>query len=296
MATVHASRKPAKFSCSIVSMTIEINDVRYSIDRTEAGEFGSKSYRLTKHSARDGGTYDVIRQHDGIVACDCPDYESRHRGNGYGMRKHGRAMVELGLLAAPIAPRVNRDPVTVDLPTPDVIGVIPDHNRNPVTVMDETPEACCDPAEPMPCQACVPAVEPAPDPTPEGDDDHERDEAEPWHAPFAVEPFEPSERDRVECAEMFSQMEAEAYLNRADRLTLAELVDHQESFYRAWANDCGNMLADAMVALALRIRMTESTTPAELEARSDALDLAARETWEAIGFDSARRECQCEDR
>ena len=61
------------------------------------GEFGSKAFRMTKHSARDGGTYDVIRTAAGIVECDCPDYEARHRGNGFGCCKHGRALVQLRL-------------------------------------------------------------------------------------------------------------------------------------------------------------------------------------------------------
>lgn len=90
---VKPARKPSTprpFTCSIVSLVVEINDVRYSVDATDPGEFGSRAFRLTKHGVNTA-VYDVIRDHDGFVACDCPDYEARHKGNGYGVCKHGRA-------------------------------------------------------------------------------------------------------------------------------------------------------------------------------------------------------------
>ena len=55
------------------------------------------------------------------------------------------------------------------------------------------------------------------------------------------------------------------------------------------------MLARAMDALALKIRMTDSTTPAEFEDREETLDLATRMDWETIGFERARAACRCHE-
>jgi hypothetical protein len=193
MATVASPRKASKsakpFTCSIITLTVEINDARYSVDEIPAGECGTKAFRLTKHSARDGGTYDVIRQHDGIVACSCPDYIGRHQGNGYGLCKHGRSLVELGLMAAPLAPEfapakgvhtVNALPVVAPefavadripndirnygAPTevaPEFAPAdrIPDAIRNAgaPTEVEPAPEPCCPESEPAPCLACLEA-------------------------------------------------------------------------------------------------------------------------------------------
>lgn len=287
MATV--SRKASKskpFSCAFVSMTIAVNDTRYAADPIEAGEFGTKAFRLAKHSG-DHAVYDVVRQADGIVACDCPDYESRHRGNGYGMCKHGRALVELGLLPAPIAP---------EYAAPVPVAVVP--------AIEDTPAPCCSATEPAPCQGCVelPAVEPpavelpaAPielpgelvDPGDAESDPElwgpEHDEhlwnlgPDPDHTTAEAE--EPTAEDLAD--------DARSHLDQSERLTLAELVDRQAAFYRSWNNEAGEMFARAMTDLAFKIAMTDSTTPAEFEARADVLDAEARAQWEAIGYDRA---------
>src|SRR3954449_5715019 len=100
MATVTSPRKASKarpFSCSFVSLTIEISDHRYSADPLDPGEDGTRAFRLSKHSG-DHAVYDVLRTHSGILECSCPDYVVRHAGNGHGTCKHGRALVELGLM------------------------------------------------------------------------------------------------------------------------------------------------------------------------------------------------------
>lgn len=79
---------------------IQIKGLSYTVESIDPGQFGTVAYRLTKHAA-DGAVYDVIRTYEGFVECDCPSYESTHRGNGYGMCKHGAALVQLGRLAAP---------------------------------------------------------------------------------------------------------------------------------------------------------------------------------------------------
>jgi hypothetical protein len=66
------------------------------------GEDGTKAFRLSKLSSRgDEAIYDVVRTHAGLVECDCPHYEARLRGNCADCCKHGRALVELGLMEAP---------------------------------------------------------------------------------------------------------------------------------------------------------------------------------------------------
>ncbi len=318
MSMMTATRKSSKsrpFTCSFVSMTIEISDVRYGVASIDPGEFGTKAFRLSKHSG-DHAVYDVVRQHDGVVACDCPDYEARHRGNGYGMCKHGRALVELGLMPAPIAP--------------------PAAELAPASA--PTPEPCCDSAEPAPCVACeaiapatelqeapasavqagpvatlveaiaaaaveVPAVEVEADP-----DDVESDPSEwpawtdSWFAtPTELEPdfeippvpAEPTAADLAEVAEDFGRIDAQRFLDASERLTLAELADRQVAFYRGWGNAAGEMFARALDELALKIRMTAATTPAEYEARAEVLEREVRDQWEAVGFEAGKASCPC---
>lgn len=308
MASVRSQSAPAKatrpFSCSFVSITIQVSDIRYSVDPIPSGDLGTKAFRLSKHSG-DHLSYDVVRQHDGIVACDCPDYERRHRGNGHGMCKHGRALVELGLLPKPIAPtaptvepRTLHDGYARDqaalrafneangiidaTPLPRCSGpgcVLP----GKTTMTDGTswcrvcldmanepggklfvpfvePSApCCGTAETSPCMACVASTD---------IDD----------VLIVATPAD-SQDDR--------QAASRAFLDRSATLGLSELIDRQTEFYRGWGNPAGEMIARAMEELALKIRMTESTTPAEFESRVEVLDAEVREGWERIGRESA---------
>jgi hypothetical protein len=184
------SRKVKPFTTSFVSITISINDTRYSVDPFPAGEFGTKAFRLSKHSG-DHAVYDVVRTHLGIVECDCADFESRHRGNG-GVCKHGRALVALELLAAPtavaeLAPDVELEPAVEpterwgQVPRCHGAGCI--SSRHLTTVADGSAWCsscydrecmpggrffCCAPDEPAACVVCVgtppPAGEPIPSP------------------------------------------------------------------------------------------------------------------------------------
>jgi hypothetical protein len=76
----------------------------------------------------------------------------------------------------------------------------------------------------------------------------------------------------------------------------AELVDHQVAFFRSWPIAAGAMIARHLEALAGKIRLTDSTTPEEFEARSDEADRQARQQWEDIGCEqgkaAALAECQ----
>lgn len=276
MASVTAPRKASKasrpFTCSFISITIEIQDTRYSVDEVPAGEFGRKAFRLCKHSGNHE-VYDVIHDAFGCVACSCPDYIARHDGTS-SMCKHGRALVALGLMPgpAPIAP--------------------------------PAPEPCCSPAEAEPCIKCIDvpasaddsptAIEPDPAPEPAADlvdPDDAGSDPELWPDGYDDHIWNLAP---AEMAEARGEKEARGHLDASDRLTLAELVDRQADFYRSWGNAAGGMLARAMEALAMKVRMTGAETPDDFDAREGELDAAARETWEAIGFEQGRMACQGE--
>ena len=60
---------------------VAINGFVYDVSAVDAGECGTSAFEL--HKLDTNHTYHVIRTHHGAVECDCPDYEARHRGNGF---------------------------------------------------------------------------------------------------------------------------------------------------------------------------------------------------------------------
>jgi hypothetical protein len=80
---------------------VEIKGATYCVEPIPAGEFGVSAVRVIK--LVNGESYDVIRQHDGLVECSCPDFVCRHEGQGT-VCKHGAAMIARGFL--PVAPAV----------------------------------------------------------------------------------------------------------------------------------------------------------------------------------------------
>jgi len=182
------------------------------------------------------------------------------------------------------------------------------------------PGPCCSPAEAAPCLACAtaeasadvptapppvevlapvqaeaePAIAEAP-PVQIDPDDVEADPAD-WPAwtdewfvnPTDVEPdfeLEPSAEDVTELAEASAAAAARERLDRPELLP-DELADRQAGFFRSWGSPAGEMLARAMDELALKIRLTDATTPAEFAARVEALDAEVRTGWEKIGFEN----------
>jgi hypothetical protein len=87
--TMTVGPTPAKFS---------IYGFNYTASEIDPGECGTVAYRL--HKIETNNSYDVILNHFGELTCDCPDYVARHEGNGTSC-KHGRKLVELGLVPAP---------------------------------------------------------------------------------------------------------------------------------------------------------------------------------------------------
>jgi hypothetical protein len=82
------------------TLTVEIKGVDYDVEYLGSGPGWTKGYRLTKRLGR-ADVYDVVRTDSGLVHCDCPHYRFRLEGNGFGLCKHGEALVSLGMLAAP---------------------------------------------------------------------------------------------------------------------------------------------------------------------------------------------------
>jgi hypothetical protein len=109
---------------------VEIKGASYTVEAIEAGEFGTAAYRVVK--LVNGEAYDVIRTHAGAVECSCPDWVVRHSDKGT-CCKHGRALMELGLLDAPApAPRPSAfAPITrKDLARASAFGIkLPDAPR-----------------------------------------------------------------------------------------------------------------------------------------------------------------------
>lgn len=83
--------------------TIEIKGTTYGVERIDPGFAGVAAVRLIKLASADT-CYDVVRQDDGLIVCDCPDFVVRHEGKGT-CCKHGKAAVAAGLLetSAPVA-------------------------------------------------------------------------------------------------------------------------------------------------------------------------------------------------
>jgi hypothetical protein len=122
----------------------------------------------------------------------------------------------------------------------------------------------------------------------EGFDDHI------WNLGPDDTPAEPSAADLADYRDWSREASAREHLDASERLTLAELTDRQVAFFRGWSNPAGAMFADALGRLALQIRMTDATTPAELEARIEVLDAGIREQFEAIGYEDGRASCRHE--
>src|SRR5207245_1565843 len=109
--------------------------------------------------------------------------------------------------------------------------------------------------------------------------------------PTDVDPdfeLEPSAQDPAQWQEVSLETVAREYLDRSATMLPDELAELQATFYRSWGNAAGEMLARAMDELALKIRMTDATTPAEFADRVDALDAEVRAGWEKIGYENGQ--------
>jgi hypothetical protein len=78
---------------------LSINGFVYAAREIPAGECGSVAFEL--HRIDTNHHYHDIRDHFGLVTCDCPSYVFTHEGTN-GLCKHGRRLVELGMIPAPM--------------------------------------------------------------------------------------------------------------------------------------------------------------------------------------------------
>jgi hypothetical protein len=106
----------------------------------------------------------------------------------------------------------------------------------------------------------------------------------------------PAPDDLVELAEWSARTTARELLDASKLLTLAELAEHQAAFYRSWGHGAGDLFARTMEELAQKVRYVNATTPADFEARADAIDAEGREHHETVGYqaglEAGREECR----
>jgi hypothetical protein len=107
---------------------------------------------------------------------------------------------------------------------------------------------------------------------------------------------EPSADDLAVLHEWSAEQTARDYLDHSATLGLAELVEHQAAFYRAWPTDAGKLIAEALDDLANKIRYVGATTPAEWDARAETIEQEARQQWQEAGYQEGlaigREECR----
>jgi hypothetical protein len=297
------SAKPRSrpFTCTLVALDgtgalITINGARYHAEPISPGEDGTAAFVLTKPN---GDSYAVIRTHAGLVECDCPDYEARHRGLDCLPCKHGKALVELGLIDAPRpqmptsnvraarlaeapGPVANRRPLisanlTPDgapLPPPgpgrDEFGCLldPSEGRQAKLEAAEAVPACCDASEPDPCAACVQAA-------PESFADQlaaavyqptEADLAE-MHAHHATAETRelgmiPTEADPADWPSWTDEDRWEPTDELGEHtLTLAELIEHEADRWRRVGTLAGVLIGNHLAELASAVRLVQASTP-----------------------------------
>lgn len=264
----------------IVSLALSINHQVYTVEPIRSDDPDAvRAWRLTKK--QDGDVYDVAQTTHG-PACDCGDFEFRHQGQNTLGCKHLQALRLMGML---------------------------------------DPAPCCHAGEPAACVACVDA--PAPDnatttvvdpfPTDGLDPDDNpldpalwSDECDEFTWELGPDPaaseyapgtaYTPTATDLDELADWSAEVTAREHLDASERLSLAELAEHQAAFFSTWSNGAGDLFSRIMEELAQRIRFVSAVTPSDFEAREDTIEADARRQWEQVGFQAGRDTCPCRHR
>jgi len=131
-------------------LMVVINDVAYKVERISPGEDGTVAFRLEKQE-KGAEVYDLIRDHHGLIRCDCPSYVATYEGTT-STCKHGQALVITGLMEAPA--------FVAQPATSPVYRAIPDEfdEPTPVEVTAPTVEAAAPPAFDAEFYRCQDAV------------------------------------------------------------------------------------------------------------------------------------------
>jgi hypothetical protein len=239
-------RRPAQVAGPTADIDhLTIKGTVYHVEAIPPGEDGTAAFVLTKPN---GDTYAIIHRHDGILACDCPDWVCRRDGITHTPCKHGAALVAAGLLKAPTPPlapdpapalpsgniRARRlaEATTARQSTPEARQGGSDAGTDETTV--EAPAACCDAKEAAPCHACAPTAR-VEEPTADNWAEYGR-----WSAGDDVEAEEAHE----------------------PRLTLSELIDHEADRYRKVGTLAGLLIGNHLAALASSVRLAQTDHPA----------------------------------
>jgi hypothetical protein len=280
-----------------VSLSLAIDHQVYSLEpiRSEDPEI-TRVWRLTAKAS--GNVYDVAQTARGAT-CDCGDYEFRHAGKDALGCKHIVALRLMGLLdAAPAKPTgdwaceearcggcrmgAQHDPGFTPpcCPSDELVN-------QPITVPDVLPDEA---PELDPGADFDPAEMEDPDDTGEFDpilDGNEEDER--WELGPDPDGPAPTAEDLADAAEIFGEMDAQRHLDRSDRLTLDDLIEHQIRFCEGWQNEAGKWFALHMTELLIKYPGAGSpTTPAEAMARIEILEQDVRQQWEARGYEEGK--------
>jgi|GEM_PF-6968414 len=231
---VKSTRKAHAFS-----LALAIDHVVYTVEPIPAGEFGTKAFRLVKKS--DGAVYDVVRTHDGLVECDCPDYEMRHKGVDCGCCKHGNALVAMGLIDAP-APVTKAEAPAVEPANTEVEPVV---------------EPCCPPDEVEPCSACLGSVVHAQDAASDEPASSVVTTEQPAEAETAIEPTATEAKPTPAVEDVRPA--------RPSLLTLDELIDAEAARLRRMETFAGDLMARTLAELARTVRSVQARSPLDLD-------------------------------
>ena len=245
-----------------VETTLTIQGVAYHVRSLSLHpEFGTCAYRLSKRSG-DFAIYDVVRTAAGVVECDCASYEFNCRGT-LGLCKHGRAVVEAGLLERPGQPAPAR---------PSIPGV--------TRVRDEFDE----PADvrPMPSQRpgfaeeLAAAVERAGETVIPTEGEGRGDAGEDLGPADPIDDLTADDlADGDDQADADWDDDAVWNLGPAPAtFTMAQVVEMQVRGYEAWGNELGDILAHHMKALADELGIVRASTPDQWLDRRAVLDAA----------------------
>ena len=255
MAIVARSRrevKPARKS-PVYSLALAIDHTVYMVEPIPAGEFGSKAFRITKKSDR--SVYDVVRTHDGLVACDCPDYEIRRKGMTAEPCKHGKALVAMGLLDAPTA--------VANAPAPAVVA--------------PAAEPCCPADEVEPCSACLHSAAPAEVAEVETVGTHGT--PTPAEQPAQVEATQPEAIEPTATEPAQAHADDEELPARRTLLTLDELIEAEAARLRRFETYAHDLMARTLAELARTVRLVQARSPLDLDDEVPTRRNAPRHPW-----------------